>query len=226
VSLAGVLSRRMELVIRLSRKRAFTLPSTQRGVWWMGALGDFSAEEKRALMQGGFLTADDRVDRQAVAQGIFEFMRKRHTSRAIAVSNRALALHVVRITNPTPRLMQLISSLMNTTGPVQKIINGAGSVLLRIRGDEKFESREGVGFTRNVSLRWISTDDEEIWTHGVEADLDTYKRKADRSREFFAIVEERRPALAARLSEVKALARGKIEEGLTRALPKPRRTGA
>ncbi len=55
--------------------------------------------------------------------------------------------------------------------------------------------------------------------HGV---LDTYKRKADRSREFFTIVEERRPALAAKLNEVKALARKKVEEGLTPALPKPR----
>lgn len=192
----------------------------------MATLGDFSPDEKQALIERGFLSADGRVDRQAVAQSIFEFMQEQHTSRATAVSNRALVLHVVGVTNPTPRLTQLISSLMNTTGPVQKIINGAGGVLLRIRGDEKFESREGVEFTRNISLRWISTDDGEIWTFGVETDLDTYKRKADRSREFFAIVEERRPALAARLSEVKALARKKVEEGLAPALPRPRGRGA
>lgn len=192
----------------------------------MGSLGDFSPEEKRALNERGFLTADGRVDRQAVAHRIFEFMEERHKSRAASVSNRALVLHVVGVTNPTPRLMQLVSSLMNTTGPVQKIINGAGGVLLRIRGDEKFESREGVEFTRNVSLRWISMDDNEIWELGIQADLDTYKRKADRSREFFAIVEERRPALVARLNEVKALARKKVEEGLTPALPKPRSRGA
>ncbi len=192
----------------------------------MATLGDFSPEERRALNERGFLTADSRVDRQAVAQGIFEFMQESHTSRAVAVSNRALTHHVLGATNPTPRLMQLISSLMNTTGPVQKIINGAGGVLLRVRGDEKFESREGLEFTRNVTLRWISMNDEEIWELGVQADLDTYKRKADRSREFFAIVEERRPALAARLNEVKVLARKKVEEGLTPALPKPRARGA
>ncbi len=135
----------------------------------MGALGEFLSEEKQSLVQRGFFTADGRVDRQTVAQAIFEFMSERHISRATAVSNRALALHVCGITNPTPRLMQLISSLMNATGPVQKIINGAGGVLLRVRGDEKFESREGVEFTRNISLRWISTDDGEIWTFGVEA---------------------------------------------------------
>lgn len=192
----------------------------------MGTLGDFSPEEKRALMERGFLAADGRVDRQTVAQNVFDFMQERHTSRASAVSNRALTLHVFGVTNPTPRLMQLVSSLMSMAGPVQEIINGAGGVLLRIRGDEKFESREGVEFIRNVSLRWISTDDGDIWTFGVEADLDTYKRKADRSREFLAIVEERRPALASRINEFKALARKKVEEGLTAALPKPRTSGA
>jgi hypothetical protein len=182
----------------------------------------FSPEVVTALKERGLTKPDGAVDREAVADAIIDYLKRK---KADGAGVSAIIRDIVGTRDDA--IHAYVSALTSLGGKVQQRLNGNGWVLVHVpRKQFLTDDETGEKTSRTVRFRVVTQDEAAIEQYVINLyeaqDARLHKRQFRILKKFVA---DRHPKLLARIDKMRTLLRENTEKEFRKFFPPTKKNG-